>query len=110
MRRRMAEQPRVVVAQALILVAVLAGAVYLGAQLAGGGDGKSPTQAEELDRAREALRLQRSDTREARRDGERVRARIGSQRRRTARLERRTRTLKRGLNRARRRLARRRAR
>ncbi len=105
MRRRVTEQPRMVAAQVLITLAVLAGAVYLGTQIADGGKGESRTPATRAKPSREGVRLQRSDTRKARRDADRLRARIGSQRRRAASLERRSRRLKRSLDRARRRLA-----
>ena len=105
MRRRLTEQPRMVAAQVLVTLAVLAGAVYLGTQIADGEKGESRTPATQAKPSREALRLQQNDTRKARRVADRLRARIGSQRRRAASLERRSRTLKRSLDRARRRLA-----
>ncbi len=105
MRRRLTEQPRMVAAQMLITLAVLAGAVYLGTQIADGPKGRSRTPDTQANPSREGLRAQRSDTPKGRRDADRLRARIGSQRRRAARLERRSRALKRSLDRARRRLA-----
>jgi len=107
MRRKLTEQPRVLAAQVLIVIAVLAGAMFLGAEVADRGKGESPAQAAELTRTRDALRRQRTDTLEARRDSDRLRTRMGSQRRRRVALERRARSLNRRLDRALRRLARR---
>ena len=106
MRRRLAEQPRVVIAQmVLVAVLVLAG-VALGARLVDDRDEVPPATAAALERARSEAHTRGRALGEGRAERERLRSRVARERRRASALRRRNRVLRRSLERTRRALAR----
>lgn len=106
MRRRLTEQPRVVIAQIVLVAALVVAGVGLGAGVADEGDEVPPGTAQALERARSAAHTSRRALDDALAERDRLRARFARERRRATALSRRNRALRRSLDRTRRRLLR----
>ena len=106
MRRRMAEQPRVVIAQVVLVAALVLGGAAVGKHLAVDGDEVPPATTKALERARSEAHAARLELGEARAERERLGLRAARERLQARALRRRNRVLRHSLERARRALAR----